>query len=96
VTTRVAWTRRALRNLYHIREFIRKEHPAAAERVGRRIENAASGLARFPESGHAGKVPGTRELVIPGLPYFLIYQVNSDAVTILRVFHDKQKWPPTR
>jgi toxin ParE1/3/4 len=89
----IAWTRRAILNLHHVREFIRQENPAAAEKVGARLEKAASGLARFPESGRAGKVPGTRELVIPGLPYLLIYQVSGDTVTILRVLHDKQKWP---
>ena len=40
-----------------------------------------------------GEVPGTRELVIPRLPYFVVYRLTSDAVQILRVLHDKQKWP---
>jgi toxin ParE1/3/4 len=90
----IAWTRRATLNLYHVREFIRQENPTAAAKVGERLENAATSLARFPLYGRAGKVPGTRELVIAGLPYVLIYQVTGDTVTILRVLHDKQKWPP--
>jgi toxin ParE1/3/4 len=90
---KIVWTRRATLNLYHVREFIRQDNPAAAEKVGGRIEKAATGLARFPESGRAGKVPGTRELVIAGLAYILIYRVSGDAVTILRLLHGKQKWP---
>jgi toxin ParE1/3/4 len=89
----IAWTRRAVRNLHHVRNFIRLDNPAASERVGARIEAAAANLARFPESGRIGEVPGTRELVLPALPYLIVYRVSGDSVQILRVLHEKQKWP---
>ncbi|MDR2726446.1 MAG: type II toxin-antitoxin system RelE/ParE family toxin, partial [Deltaproteobacteria bacterium] len=50
---------------------------------------------QFPESGRPGRVPGTRELVIAGLPYLLPYRVRNDVVEILRFFHTSQK-PPNR
>jgi plasmid stabilization system protein ParE len=47
-------------------------------------------LQDFPLSGRAGHVPGTRELVVPGLPYIIIYRTTKTAVEILRVFHTSQ------
>lgn len=92
---RVVWTQRAVLNLHHIREYIGLDNPAAAERVGARLAAATESLSRFPESGRSGEVAGTRELIVPGLPYFIVYRVQSDRVAILRVLHVKQKWPPT-
>jgi toxin ParE1/3/4 len=34
-----------------------------------------------------------RELVIPTLPYVMVYDVAGDSVRILRVLHGAQKWP---
>ena len=73
--------------------YIREFNPVAAQKTVACIEAAAKNLARFPEMGPPGEVPGTRELVIPRLPYFVVYRLRGDAVQILRVLHDKQKWP---
>ena len=89
----IVWTRRAVRNLHHVRNFIRLDNPAASEWVGARIEAAAANLARFAESGRIGVVPVTREVVLPGLPYLIVYRVSGDSVQILRVLHSRQKWP---
>jgi toxin ParE1/3/4 len=65
----------------------------AAQKAVGRIEKAAEQLSRFPAVGRVGEVPGTRELVITGTPYFLVYRVRGDRPEILRVFHSKQQWP---
>jgi plasmid stabilization system protein ParE len=48
--------------------------------------------------GHAGRVRGTCEWVIPGLPYIIVYQVREDEglVTIDAVFHGAQDRDDTR
>jgi toxin ParE1/3/4 len=79
--------------LRHVREFIRVDNAAAAEKSGTKIEMAVLHLARFPEAGRAGEVTGTREMVITGTPYVVVYRIRGDAVEIIRVLHDKQKWP---
>lgn len=43
--------------------------------------------------GRAGRVAGTRELVVADTPYIIPYRVRGDAVEILRVFHAARKWP---
>ena len=35
--------------------------------------------------GRIGKVPGTRDLVVTGTPYLVVYEVTSDWISILRV-----------
>jgi toxin ParE1/3/4 len=90
----VVWLKSATLDLYRVREFIRQDNPSSAVKVGARIEAAVDSLARFPEMGHVGEVPGTRELVISSLPYSVVYRLKGDSVQILRVLHDKQKWSP--
>ncbi len=45
--------------------------------------------------GRPGRVPGTRELVISGLPFILPYIEKKGAIYILRVLHTSMKWPDT-
>jgi len=50
-------------------------------------------LADHPGIGRPGRVDGTRELVIPGLPYVIAYLHRGDTVTVLRVLHGAMRWP---
>jgi len=43
----------------------------------------------------AGRVSGTREMVVRS-NYVVIYTEDTCAVTILRVLHAAQQWPPVR
>jgi toxin ParE1/3/4 len=89
----IVWQSRAVADLYHVCEYIRQDNPAAAEKVGAAIEAATRNLARYPEMGRRGEEPDTRELIVAGTPYFVVYRIRGNAVQILRVLHGKQKWP---
>jgi toxin ParE1/3/4 len=46
--------------------------------------------------GHAGRVPGTHEWVVGGLPYIIVYEIGMtepDEVLVLGVFHGAQDRP---
>jgi plasmid stabilization system protein ParE len=73
--------------------YIARDDPAAADRVTDRIKCSVEQLAEYPAMGRAGRVPGTRELVVPGTPYIIPYRVRGGAVEILRVFHVARRWP---
>ena len=90
---RIKWLRTALANLNAEAEYIAQDDPAAASRVVNLIVEAVKRLREFPASGRPGRVPGTRELVIPGTPYIVPYRVRGDSVEILRVFHAARRWP---
>lgn len=90
---RVRWLRAALANLDDEADYVAKDSPAAAARLVKRIHSAVQDLRRFPALGRPGRVPGTRELVIPGTPYIVPYRVREDAVEVLRGFHSARRWP---
>ena len=90
---KVRWTRRAGANLDREKAYIAAFDPAAATRTATRIVEAVERPVDDPDSGRLGRVPGTREPVVPGTPYIVPYRVQGDTVQILRVLHGARKWP---
>ncbi len=90
---RVRWLRKALRNLDEEAAYIANDDSAAARMVVERVLNAVAMLAQQPDMGRPGRVPGTRELVVPKTRYIVPYRVRGDAVEILRVFHTSRRLP---
>ena len=82
----------AYSDLDGIYSWIAQDRPRAARRVIDRILNSIELLGLFPELGHAGKVSGTYEWVVGGLPYIIVYTVDRDAeeVAVIAVFHSAQ------
>ena len=89
----VRWTACAADYLELITDYLFHETPQHAARIVRSLYNAISALKSFPNRGRPGKKPGTRELVVPSLPYIAVYLVSGDVVYVARVFHGAQKWP---
>jgi toxin ParE1/3/4 len=90
----IVWSPTAIQDLAALRAYITKESPAGARRIVlhilRDIENL---LPENPHMGRPGRVPGTRELVIPQTPYIVPYRVQGDVIQILRVYHSARRWP---
>jgi toxin ParE1/3/4 len=90
---KVIWSRRAIRHLVSLREYIEKDSEQNAALVAKRILAAVELLQTQPEMGRPGRVLGTRELVIPDTPYLIPYRVRRDCLELIAVFHGRQKWP---
>ena len=90
---RVRWLRKALRNLDEEATYIAADDPAAARLVVARVLDAVAMLAHQPGLGRAGRVPGTRELVVLKIRYVVPYRVRGDTVEVLRVFHSSRRLP---
>jgi toxin ParE1/3/4 len=93
---RIVWLRTAERNLEEQLEFIGERNPRAADTLADKIAASVARLAEHPRRGRPGRVAGTRELVVPGTPYVVVYTVGADYVRIHRVLHGAQRWPPRR
>jgi plasmid stabilization system protein ParE len=61
--------------------------------MGDTIHAAVGRLADHPAIARPGRVAGTRELVVIGTPYIVIYRIEATAIVILRVLHAAQRWP---
>jgi toxin ParE1/3/4 len=88
------WTEPAAADLTGICDHI-EEHSGAerARRVALAVYESADSLGRFPQRGRRGRKPGTRELVMAGLPYLVIYRIRGDVIEIARILHGAQRWP---
>ena len=91
---RLRWTKLASQDLDDIADYIGQDGPASASRVILELmERAESMLVAHPAAGRAGRVLGTRELVIASLPYVIAYRVRESHIEILRVMHASRRWP---
>ena len=84
---RLRWRLSAVSDLAEIRDFISESDPEAAGAVVDRVLRSVERLESFPNSGRVGRISGTRELVVPGLPYIVVYTCNDTDVSIIGVFH---------
>ena len=90
---KVVWTRRAVHDLAHVRQYIERDDVTAAAHVAKQILVAARRLAAHPQIGRPGRLKGTRELVITGTAYVVPYRIHAKTVQLLRVLHGRQQWP---
>ena len=89
----IVWSPRAIKHLSDLRSYIARDNPKAANRVAGALLDAVERLDDLPSLGRAGRVTGTRELVVPGTPYAIPYRLRGDRLEIIAVFHGRQKWP---
>jgi toxin ParE1/3/4 len=79
---RIAWLCETGQDFVEIRRYIVADHPGVAVQVAKRILDTVAYLCDHPMIGRVGRLPGTRELVIPGFPYIVPYRVKSAAIEI--------------
>ena len=60
-----------------------------------RILQTVAMFGRFPMLGRVGRIEGTREFPIVGLPYFIVYALASESdIDVLSVVHSARQYPP--
>ena len=84
---RLRWRLSAVNDLADIRDYISEYDPEAAQTVVERVLRSVDRLESFPRSGRTGQVLGTRELVVPGLPYIVVYTSDDIEISAIGVFH---------
>ena len=90
---RIRWTEGAADNLTQVEEYIARDNPAAAVNTVLKIIATAEMLADYPALGKRGRERGTRELVVAGLPFFIIFALHREELVVIRVLHMSKKYP---
>ena len=67
------------------------DKPEAALQLATRIVAVVANLRQHPYLGRVGSDAGTRELVIGGTPYIVIYRINLHRVVISTIWHAAQR-----
>jgi addiction module RelE/StbE family toxin len=89
----IIWTAPASAQLAEVYAYLSQSNPSAAENQVELVVSATRNLPEFPEMGRPGRRRGTRELVISGTPYIVVYRIRLSSVRILAVMHGAQRWP---
>jgi toxin ParE1/3/4 len=89
---RIQWTKNASHNLEQIEEYIAQDNSSAAANVVLKIINSIEMLIEHPALGKAGRVGGTRELIIAHTPYIVPYRIKGENIEVLRVLHSAMQW----
>ena len=92
------YSRQAVADLWNILQYGRESWPGTAEAymdtLRQRLEST---LASHPAAGKVGRVKGTREWVLSGTPYIVVYAPPAPPgradLVVVRVLHGARLWP---
>jgi toxin ParE1/3/4 len=93
----VFWSERASDAVEVSVAVIARDNPAAAQRVAKRLYEAAEKLGER-SIGRMGRVQETYEKTVVGLPYIICYTIDAlpngtERIVILHVIHTARHWP---
>ncbi|WP_323119373.1 type II toxin-antitoxin system RelE/ParE family toxin [Burkholderia alba] len=93
----VEWREIAREERINVFDYIAVDNPSAALDLDDKIERLTDALPKHPELYRAGRVRGTREMVLtPG--YVLVYRVRKavGVIEIVRIIGARQNYPGDR
>jgi toxin ParE1/3/4 len=89
----IVWEKNSLNDREAIFEFLYEFNPLAAEKADAIIEKKVEKLNHKPLMGVEREgIPG-RLLIIPEVSMIVSYFIKDEIIHILRVLHQKQKFP---
>lgn len=89
----ILWEEEAMNDREKIFGFLYDFNPAVAEQTDDIIEAKAENLLEQPLMGvQRDGIPG-RLLIIPEISMIISYTSNGPTISIMRVLHQKQKFP---
>ena len=89
----ILWEEESLNDREKIFEFLFDFNPSAAEKTDQIIETKVENLLEHPLMGVERDIFRGRVLIIPELSMIVSYWVDGDTIRIMRVLHQKQKFP---
>ena len=92
----IFWTSIAVQDLRNICDFISRDNPVAAQRMGEELIKQAEAMSLFPQSGRVvpeTKNPLIRETIVGS--YRIIYQLDeaNKVIALARIWHSARGTP---
>ena len=84
---KVRYTRRALRQMADILDYIEARSPQGADNVSRRLQAVIRLLADHPEAGRVTNKGNYRRIVASPYPYVIFYRSDAAGIVIHGVRH---------
>lgn len=89
----ILWSPESISDLKNLYQYSLIENPHSAHMIYNRVIEQVEILTHSPHIGRAGRVPGTRELIISDTKYIIPYRVVNGTLQILRIYYSSRKWP---
>jgi toxin ParE1/3/4 len=87
---RIIWASEARCQIHEIWHYIALDDPQLADRMLTRLVAAVERLTHFPHLGEPGR-EDSRELVVAGTHFIVIYRVRGEEIRIGTVVHGAQR-----
>ena len=91
---RLRFSHAAQADLSHAYDYIAADCPSAARTLLPSVDRATRLLVDMPNMAKAGRMAGTREMLIGRTPYIAVYKITDEEIVIVRIVHGHQVWPP--
>lgn len=91
---KIVWSAASVRHLRQVMAYIVGDSILGATTVRRRILQTVQRVGEMPNSGREGRVDGTREAVVPGTSYIVVYRIENNTVEVIGIWHAAREWPP--
>ncbi|CAQ81912.1 putative plasmid stabilization system protein (plasmid) [Aliivibrio salmonicida LFI1238] len=89
----IFWEEESLNDREKIFEFLHDFNPEAAEKTDKIIELKVNNLLEQPLMGIQRNGIRGRILIIPEISMLISYNVSDSTIQVMRVLHQKQKFP---
>lgn len=90
---KLSFSRQARADLREIRSYIAERDPAAAKRVGARLDEAIAKLATNPQIGRKSDLGNLHVFSVVTDPYRIYYEIRHDEDRIAHIRHTaRQDW----
>ncbi len=86
----IRWTPAAADDFEQIKNYLSEHYPQFVQSTVFGLYEAIRSLKSYPKRGRPGREEGTRELVLPRLPYIVAYRIKEEAIEILHIHHGAQ------
>jgi addiction module RelE/StbE family toxin len=84
---KLRWAANAIKDLYEIKEYLVRKNPRVLKTTVFTIKETINRLIKFPFMGVRYSIEGTRKIILPGIPFKIIYRFRNDELEILSILH---------